>query len=337
MPGSRLSLCAVLSASILFAAVSARAQDPGTQAAMQANQIAIQQTMQAAQQATQQAIQDNLAASQLAQQQSLAALQNAQMNASRCCDFPAAWTPRFSRKGGTFKTAIDVRLTDTTPGAVIYFTTDGWTPTSASTQYTAPIPITSTTLLQAIAVAPHRPPSRVAAAAYILPGAPQAQPAAVNLPALPAGPNHLILGLDAPVPLLVAAPVDSATALLGDPISFTLAEDLKAGDQVVAPRGTPAVGTVIGVDHPLHGGVPGHIVFEVNALLLNGQRIPLFGSETMAGKDATHKATAMVFIPFVGVTAVLVRGDEARILPGATVTATMAAGTVLTNPQVSAN
>ena len=62
---------------------------------------------------------------------------------------PAA--PTFSPAGGTYTSAQNVTIT-AVDGATIYYTTDGSAPTASSTQYTAPITISSTTTLKAVAV-----------------------------------------------------------------------------------------------------------------------------------------------------------------------------------------
>ena len=56
--------------------------------------------------------------------------------------------------GGSFAGPQSVTLTavDNNPASSIYFTTNGSTPTSASTRYTAPIPIATTTTLKYIAI-----------------------------------------------------------------------------------------------------------------------------------------------------------------------------------------
>src|SRR6185436_2106205 len=56
--------------------------------------------------------------------------------------------------GGSFGSALSVTLTatDNNPGTSIYFTTNGSTPTLASTRYTAPIPIATTTTLKFVAI-----------------------------------------------------------------------------------------------------------------------------------------------------------------------------------------
>jgi sugar lactone lactonase YvrE len=66
---------------------------------------------------------------------------------------PPAATPTASRAFSTYGAAITVTLSDTTPGAIIYFTTDGTTPTTSSTKYTAPFVVSVTETINAIAVA----------------------------------------------------------------------------------------------------------------------------------------------------------------------------------------
>ena len=75
---------------------------------------------------------------------------------------------------GTFTSAQSVTLTDSSSGAVIYYTANGTTPTTSSAQYTSPIAITAagTTTISALAVAPGDTASTVTTAAYTLTLAP---------------------------------------------------------------------------------------------------------------------------------------------------------------------
>ncbi|WP_276825331.1 chitobiase/beta-hexosaminidase C-terminal domain-containing protein [Paenibacillus lactis] len=60
--------------------------------------------------------------------------------------------PVASPSGGAVPSGTRVTLSTTTEGAMIYYTTDGSTPTSSSAEYTAPIEVTSEMMLKAIAV-----------------------------------------------------------------------------------------------------------------------------------------------------------------------------------------
>ena len=80
----------------------------------------------------------------------------------------AAATPTFSPAGGTYASAQSVTISDTTTGATIYYTTDGSTPTTASTKYTAAIAVSATTTIKAIAVASGFNNSAVASATYTI-------------------------------------------------------------------------------------------------------------------------------------------------------------------------
>lgn len=84
-------------------------------------------------------------------------------------------TPVFFPAAGTFTGSVTVTLACSTPGASIYYTTDGKDPATASTPYPqAGIVLTTTTTIKAIASAPGFSSSAVASAAYTL-AAPSAQ------------------------------------------------------------------------------------------------------------------------------------------------------------------
>ena len=74
-------------------------------------------------------------------------------SASYTISSQVAATPTFSPAAGTYTSAQSVTLSDSTAGASIYYTTDGTTPTTSSTKYTAAINVASTTTIKAIAAA----------------------------------------------------------------------------------------------------------------------------------------------------------------------------------------
>lgn len=82
---------------------------------------------------------------------------------------PQSATPVLSPEGGTFATTQTITIADATPGATIYYTTNGTTPTTNSAVYTSPIIISSTERLEAIAMASGYSTSVVASAAYTIP------------------------------------------------------------------------------------------------------------------------------------------------------------------------
>jgi hypothetical protein len=59
-------------------------------------------------------------------------------------------------------------LSDTTPGAAIYYTTNGTTPTTGSAKYSTPIAVGSTETIEALAVASGYANSQVASGSYVV-------------------------------------------------------------------------------------------------------------------------------------------------------------------------
>src|SRR5207249_8708058 len=76
--------------------------------------------------------------------------------------------PSFNPAGGSFVGSVTVTMSTTTSGATIYYTTDGSTPTTASSVYTVPVPLTTTTTLRAMAAASGMTNSSVTSATYTI-------------------------------------------------------------------------------------------------------------------------------------------------------------------------
>jgi len=305
--------------------------------AFAAAQDAAQQAAQAAQQANQQAMQQAQAASdeamrqaQLASQQ---ASQQAQQNALNAASFPyvvpLAAKPTISLKSGNYSNPVTVRLKSATRGAVIYYTTDGWTPTADSPRYTGPITISSTTNLQAISIAPNLSRSLIASAQFNFPGQ---QFAAVTSPApLPTPardpPRTYILPCDTPVHLVFSEDVNEKKAEVGDKLPLVLADDLAAGDMIFAKKGTPVDAIVAESDGAHIGGIPGTLTFEAQSFQAGNTTVYLHGYATKEGQAKPPNAS--VLIPVVGVFGILRHGTDANIKKGTPFTAYFAQDTLL--------
>jgi Chitobiase/beta-hexosaminidase C-terminal domain len=294
------------------------AQENAAAQAAQAAQQAAQQAMQQSQQATMQAMQDASEASRRALEANQRAMQDAQDSAAQpCC---VSWTaaPKFSVKAGKYTGPTTVKITDASRGAVIYYSTDGWTPTVNSSRYRGPILIDSTTTLQAIAIAPYSMRSLVTSAQYTISGAPSTL-SLVPVATASATPANSVF-----VPLVFDAEVSSRTASVGDKIPMVLAQDVSIGNFIVK-KGTPATVTITQVDRTGIGGAPGTISFEADDLRPESGPIPLQGGAIREGESKPPNATAL--IPVVGPLSVLKHGTDAVITKGTPFTAFVDLGT----------
>ncbi|WP_058188101.1 chitobiase/beta-hexosaminidase C-terminal domain-containing protein [Terracidiphilus gabretensis] len=300
--------CSVFSALVLSSAVSvACAQDPGMMAA--------QQAMDAAQQANQQAMQ----ASQQASQQAMQDAQNAAQNQAPAVAMTRA--PKFSSGSGKLTTGTLVRITSPSHYATIYYTTDGWSPTTKSKKYTGPVKISHDTVLQAMAIAPNMTHSVIARAEYTVPGSSPVLPATLS--------TDGVLRAGTKLRLVTATQVNSKAVQVGDRLPLQLDQDIMAGDKVILAKGTTVDALVTQADPPGHAGIPGDIVFEVNALAANGITISVLGGETMEGPNHLKRTVGLLMIPGIGPATLLAHGDQAVIKPGMTFCVTVQTDTPL--------
>jgi len=277
--------------------------------AQDAGQVAAQQAMQAAQNANQIVQQQMQQATQLATQNTI---NNASTSlAWGCCQLAA--TPKFSLKPGAYSGSTTVKIHDHTRGATIYYTTDGWTPTTNSNLYTGPLTLDATTTLQAVAIAPNCSRSLVAVATYTFSSGPTSQPAAIQA-VTPGSGRGPLLANGTPVPLVFAQDVNSKSADVGDKIQLSLDADVMDGDRVIVHKGAIATAVITAVDHTGAGGMPGEIAFKVDSLEVNGITVALRG--TAAKEGQTRLPNAAVMIPVVGPFTVLKHGKDAVIKKG---------------------
>src|SRR5262249_47178679 len=214
-----------LSAFPAIATAQNDASGQAAQAAQQANEAAIRQAQAANEQAARQAQEASQEAARQAQQDADDAARSMQ-------PFPyptPTANPSFSLKPGTYKSPITVRLKTATRGAIIYYTTDGWTPTALSNRYTGPITIDSTTTLQAIAMVPYYSRSLVSVAQYTFPLASSSAPEKPTVNPVPDASGKYTLARDTPVLLAFTSQVTSKNLEAGDKLPLALAEDLTLG------------------------------------------------------------------------------------------------------------
>jgi len=143
----------------------------------------------------------------------------------------AAATPTYTVAAGTYIQPPSVSINDATPGASIYYTTDGNTPTVNSNLYSGAITVSASETLQAIAVESGYFPSSVASAAYVI-----TPPAATPTFSVAAGtyiPTQTVSILDATAGTTIYYTLDGSTpttnsAVFSVPLTVSSNETIKA-------------------------------------------------------------------------------------------------------------
>lgn len=230
--------------------------------------------------------------------------------------------PVFSVGGGPVAAGTQVTITSPSPGAIIYYTTDGWTPTEASTSSTGPVAITADTRVQAFAEEPQKLPSPIVEADY-----------AVNGPAAPKPQTVMatggILRKGTALRLVTNADVSSDQAQVGDRMPLILDENVMAGDALIVPKGTAVEATLTRVERSGANGKPGVLAFQVHSLTAHGVTIPLTAVLTLAAQDPDAQDQHIANASLVHVAGALPHGEEAEIEPGMTLTAYVSADTAV--------
>jgi hypothetical protein len=225
-------------------------------------------------------------------------------------------TPKISVKSGKYPGPITVKLSDKSRGAIMYYRTDGWTPTTHSKRYAGPFTISQSATLQVIAVAPYSFRSLVATASYSLP-APPATPADTprTSSALDQPPPQNVV----PVHFVFAQEVTSAKAEIGDKIPLTLADDLVFNGATLARKGASATVSIMQVDKTGMGGAPGELHFRIDPMQTAAGLLKLHGAASLEGQ--AQPPNAAVLIPIVGDFQIFHHGKDAVIKVGTPFTA----------------
>lgn len=229
-----------------------------------------------------------------------------------------AQPPMFLPSPREVPSGTPVILSSTEPNAVIYYTTDGWTPTESSSQYATPITITANTRIQAFAEVPGKSPSPIVAAAYTVSGA----AAPLSLDASASG-STLTKGTT--IRMQTGNRVTSETASVGDRFYVLLDQNIVSDGKIIAPRGMSVEAVITSVARAGQNGRSGEIVFRLTGLIIHGVTIPLNGVFTLVAPDIGSQLNHISDTSFVHVAGPLPPGNEAKIEPGMSLTASVAA------------
>jgi hypothetical protein len=199
---------------------------------------------------------------------------------------------------GTYTLAQIVAISDSTPGAIIYYTTNGSTPRTGSTLYNGPITVSTSETIQAIAIASGYSDSAIASAGYNI--EPPVNPAPSVFVVTPA---FVTAGSDA-----FTVTVNGSGFTAGSTVYWgtsTLATQFVSDTQLRARVLTTDVTTagvcLITVQTPIPGGgTSNQFQFEVDTSASNAPGAPSFSSITAtvaAGAAATYPVSRVVAPP----------------------------------------
>jgi hypothetical protein len=204
---------------------------------------------------------------------------------------PPAATPTFSPAGGSYIGAQSVTISDSTPGATIYYTTNGSTPTTSSNLYSGPITVSSSETIQAAAQAPGYSMSAVVSAAYTITAPPNPAPTISGL-----SPSYVSAGGPA-FKLTVNGSAFNAGSTVywgGKALATKYVSNAQLTAQVPASNVASAGIVAITVTNPNPGGGTSNpLQFEIDSAP-SGNKPPAFTSDSVtitAGSSATYQVT----------------------------------------------
>jgi hypothetical protein len=96
--------------------------------------------------------------------------------------------------------------------------------------------------------------------------------------------------------LQFAQDISSKTASEGDPVMFTLTEDLKVNGVVVAKEGSKAVGEVAHAEHSGMMGKAGQLDIRLNYLKVGDTKVHLRGTKGKEGESGTTSTVVLTVL-----------------------------------------
>jgi hypothetical protein len=206
-------------------------------------------------------------------------------------------TPTFSPAGGTYSGAQKVTISDAATGAAIYYTMDGSAPTAQSTVYSAPVSVSSSQTINAIAILSGQPNSVVGAASYL-----------IKLPttlALTSNPNPADQGAVVTLTATLTPYLSGSQSTDGDTITFSSGTTTLGTGTLKAGVATLQVSTLAAGTDAITASYPGDPNFGASAALAITQTVvaPSFSinfNPASASVAAGAPATSIVSVASVG-------------------------------------
>lgn len=148
-------------------------------------------------------------------------------------------------------------------------------------------------------------------------------PSALSAPAAPERPLRLAAGSELAVEM--AQPLSSATSRLGDRFAFRLVEPVVLDGVEVVAAGATGEGEVIDAAHAGMAGAAGKLVLSARRIDLGGHPARVRGLTLMAaGQRRVGLVSGALLVPYVGVSALLIKGGEVVIPAGTRYTVKLA-------------
>lgn len=127
-------------------------------------------------------------------------------------------------------------------------------------------------------------------------------------------PESVVVPDGTAVRLRFAESIRSRTAIEGDFVPLVLAEDLVVNGRVVAPSGSPAVGTVSSGRKAEMMGQCGHLNIRAEYIKVGSQRVRVIGKQAVSGEEKV--GTSIVLTVLFGPIGLIKRGRDVEIPKG---------------------
>ena len=129
--------------------------------------------------------------------------------------------------------------------------------------------------------------------------------------------DKVILKEGTEVSLQLAQKLTSKSAVVGEPVEFTLAEDLKVGDALVVKHGARVLGTVTEGKESEKKKTPAkQLAIRLDYLRAGAAKIPLRGEQNVKGKR--NKEAVVAGTIFLGLSGLLLTSGKKYELPEGT-------------------